>query len=118
MIYTIALCFFILWMLATFFLFYDFRRKNSIPKNPGKSLKDIIPTTEQTEYVMEGLSVERENSLLKKFLYYAQGIFFWVGFMLWFVGQGYDSGFFDLIASTFSAIRDFVAVFLLLLIKI
>lgn len=111
MLYYTALCFFLLWMLATFCLFYDFKRKNPIPENSGKSLKDIIPTDEQTDYVMKGLSLEREHSLFKKFLYYAQGIFFWSGLILWLVGQGYDTGFFDLIASTFDTIRDFIADF-------
>ncbi len=110
-LYVTALCFFLLWMLATFFLFCDFKRKNPIPQNPGTSLKDIIPTNEQTDYVMQGLLFERKTSLFKKVLYYVQGIFFWIGLILWFIGQGYDSGLFELVASTFDKIRDLVADF-------
>lgn len=110
-LYVIALCFFILWMLTSFFSFCDFKRKNTIPENSTETLKDILPTSKQIDYVMQGLSLERENSLLKKLLYYSQGIFFWIGLILWFVGQVQDSEFFDLIASTFDTIRDFVADF-------
>lgn len=110
-LYVTALCFFILWMFTSFFSFYDFKRKNPIPKNSERLFKGIIPTAEQSNYVMKGLSFERENSLFKKLLYYAQGIFFWAGLILWLVGQGHDTGFFDLIASTFDTIRDFIADF-------
>lgn len=93
MLYYTALCSFLLWMLATFCLFYDFKRKNPIPENSGKSLKDIIPTDEQTDYVMKGLSLERENSLFKKFLYYAQGIFFGSALCFGLLAKGMILGF-------------------------